>query len=761
MHLSLNGFAIELSAPQFTAHVLPFADPSGLREFRKQHESDWFLHWREGTLYAIPRVASPATSIGNARLLDWTEHQNLQVVTARLNDVLPSAFPKYEALHRRPFAFLGQKDELVEAVTSEWTNVPALVASFSIRPRYELEAKIIELRQGDTQPALFMNIRMQWETVADIDQLVAAGVNVAGLYVAKREAEPGERRLVGRIQRVSDGLVHLSESIDGLASIQTGEVYLEPSRATFSRCLGSLLGRRFEQFEAQREEREHRFLSGAALDRLLSTMQNVLTKASPVQLAPDLSCSIGERLQLENIDGYQSVVRLAPVEYCYDAAKAKRDLYAWRGLQKFGAYSQDTFSKRTPKILVVVPDRAAGQVSQFVKLFRDGIDSIGNSSYSSGFSRTFGLVNPQFVTCTVPLSQRTNETTADRYARALEEHLARDADYQAALAVILDEEARIADQQNPYLRSKAVLLMNGIPVQEARLSTLTKQPATLQYTMQNIAVAVYAKMGGVPWTVAHDLGVDDELVIGMGMAELSGSRFRDRQRHMGITTVFRGDGNYLLANVAKACTYAEYPEVLRNATAEVLRDVKVRNGWRAGDTVRVVFHLSKPLKHIEMAEIVGDAVSEVGREQTVQFAFLTVSHEHGFKMLDSDQPGVAVHNGRKGKFVPDRGTTAQVGQVTRLLATNGVQQIKRLTTPLPAPLLVHLHQQSSYRDLAYLTEQVLKFTSLTWRSTQPAYTPVTIYYSELIAQLLGRLQNVPGWSPAVLNSKLRTSRWFL
>lgn len=760
MRLSLNGFAVKLSAASFTAHVLPFAEPSERREFRKRHEAEWFLHWRDGTLYGIPRVESPSVTIGQPRPLDWIDHRHLPVLTARLNDVLPSAFPRYEALHRRPFAFLSLKDELVEAVTSDWKSVPPIASAFTIRPRYELDSKIIELRHGETGPALFMTVRMQWDTNADIDALVTAGVDVSGLYVVWRDPDPGERRLVGRIRAISNARVHLSEAHGDLKSIRTADVYLEPSRATFSRCLGALLGRRFDQFETEREERQDRFLSASALDQLLDTMKTVLQKASPVQLTFDLSCSVGERLRLENLGEYQSVIRLPPVEYCYDAAKAKRHRYAWIGLQRFGAYSQETFSKRTPKILVVVPDRVAGQVSQFVKLFRDGVNYLANSSYATGFSLTFGLVYPQFVTCTVPESQRSTEASADRYARAVEEHLARDADYQAALAVILDEEASLPDPVNPYLRAKAVLLMNGIPVQEARLSTLTKPPAYLQYTMQNIAVALYAKMGGVPWTVAHDLGVDDELVIGMGMAELSGSRFRERQRHMGITMVFRGDGNYLLANVAKACDYDEYPSVLRTATGDVLRDVKTRNGWRAGDTVRIVFHLNKPLKHIEMADIVTDAVSEMGREQTVEFAFLTVSHDHGF-MLDSDQSGIQGKSGRKARFVPDRGTMAQVGQSTRLLCTNGPQQIKRVTTPLPAPLLVHLHQKSSYRDLAYLTEQALKFTSLTWRSTQPAYSPVTIYYSELIAELLARLQNVPGWSPAVLNSKLRTSRWFL
>jgi hypothetical protein len=103
----------------------------------------------------------------------------------------------------------------------------------------------------------------------------------------------------------------------------------------------------------------------------------------------------------------------------------------------------------------------------------------------------------------------------------------------------------------------------------------------------------------------------------------------------------------------------------------------------------------------------------------------------------------------------------QLGRYTRLLCTNGPGLIKRVTSPLPSPVLVHLHPESTYRDLAYLTDQVLKFTALSWRSTLPAEKPVTIYYSELIAELLARLHAVPDWSPAVLNTKLRTSKWFL
>lgn len=125
--------------------------------------------------------------------------------------------------------------------------------------------------------------------------------------------------------------------------------------------------------------------------------------------------------------------------------------------------------------------------------------------------------------------------------------------------MILDEHADLPDAESPYLQSKALLLLAGVPAQEVRLSTITQAQYQLQFTLQNIAIALYAKMGGTPWTVDHDLTISDELVIGLGIVEVSGSRVEKRQRFVGITTVFRGDGNYLLGHISRECAYAEYP----------------------------------------------------------------------------------------------------------------------------------------------------------------------------------------------------------
>jgi hypothetical protein len=200
---------------------------------------------------------------------------------------------------------------------------------------------------------------------------------------------------------------------------------------------------------------------------------------------------------------------------------------------------------------------------------------------------------------------------------------------------------------------------------------------------------------------------------------------------------------------------------LRDSTRDAIEEVKKRNGWQPGDTVRIVLHAARPPRNVDFALLMRDAVRAAGRDQHVEFAFVTVSHEHPFALFDTAQAGKQTPKGSKGEYAPDRGLIVQSSRYSRLITTTGVSLVKRAGLPLPKPLQVHLHRHSTFTDLHYLSEQVLKFTALSWRSTQPAADPVTIYYSELIARQLARLRAVPDWSPALLDARLRTSKWFL
>ena len=759
----LNGFEVSFSAPTFSAYVEEMADPEPLRVMRERESGEWFFYWREGRLYAIPEIANPQRHYGQEESFNTSDYRHLGLLAARINNRLPAKFPTYEALWRRPFAFLGKKDELVAKASEGWRSVPALVSTFKIRPKFELDARLYELRDGETRVGLFLALSTKWDILAELSDLASAGIELRGLHAVRRNPAAEERRLVGEIETVRDGVVYLSASFDDIAQIPESSVWVEGNRRSFKRCLNVLLRGGYETFDKRRADAEGELLGGPGTEQLCRTMGQVLEKNSPIPITSSIECHVVGRITPSNDGGYKTVVDVGQGEYCFDPAKKKRAAYAWLGIERFGPYSRETFPKKSPRILVLCPDKASGKVGQFIGSLSQGITSVANSKYAGGLAKLFHLHNPEFVTTTVPLLGAGAKEACTKYRDAIETTLRKTADFDAALVAILDEHANIEDATNPYLHAKAMLLNAGVPAQEFRMATATQTAYGLQYVLQNIALSLYAKMGGVPWTVDQGLAVDDEVVIGMGTAELSGSRFEKRQRHIGITTVFRGDGNYLLGHLSRDCGYDEYPRLLEENTSRVLDELRERNGWRDGDTVRVVFHAHKPLKKIEVARVVKACVDKVGSGLHVQFAFLTVSHDHPFRVIDPDFTGILDRRTQetKARMVPPRGRVVQLGRFTRLLCTKGATLIKRPITPLPAPVLISLHQESTYRDLQYLSEQVLKFTNLSWRGTQPAEDPVTIYYSELIAKLLSRLQSVPGWSPTILNTRLRHSMWFL
>lgn len=742
--IALNGFRVGVHPGQFTVFVRDLPDASGLDELRAAAGDRWRLWWNRGLLYELPRDPGAVRADADEKTLDVRDH--LGFVAFLINTALPDAIPHYQAFRNRPFTFLALKREFVQEIKPSLPGAPQLLQQFTIRPRYALEARVVEPAE-EAFIGLFVTLTTRYGITADLQALAEAGVELSGLDVVRRDPAPGQRRLVGRIDRIAGEEVLLAESFDHLTRIPAREVTLEGSRDAFTACLRVILDGRYNKFEAGRQRLEGELLGGPGIDTMLTQMGSFLADASPITLGAGLECSVGDRLTAGNTGTHRGVHRAAPMSYCFDPARAKQDRLAWRGLARYGPFSRDSFATRSPQILVVAPESVQGTTEAFVRALRDGAP---NTAYPGGFAATFRLANPAFTLQKVAGAGRPHEA----YRRAIEAALSAEQRPDAAIVVIPDEHADLPDAVNPYLHAKSLLLMAGVPSQQMRVSTMRQPAGALAYTLQNASVALYAKLNGVPWTVDHHLPIADEIVIGLGIAELAASRYHDRQRYMGVTTVFRGDGNYLLGSLSRECSFEEYPQMLQASVQDVLTEVKQRNGWKPGDTVRVVCHTSLPMRERHLDRLIAGTVAAVGAEQNVEFAFLTVGDRQPFTMLEPGQPGKQARGQRKGVFAPERGTIVQISPTQRLLAITGPDLIKRAGAALPRQLHVRLQSASTFRDLDYLTEQVLKFTSLSWRSTLPAGRPVTTYYSALMAELLARLRAVPDWSPALLNTRL-------
>ncbi|UFN51566.1 hypothetical protein LPC08_25215 (plasmid) [Roseomonas sp. OT10] len=307
---------------------------------------------------------------------------------------------------------------------------------------------------------------------------------------------------------------------------------------------------------------------------------------------------------------------------------------------------------------------------------------------------------------------------------------------------------------SPYWWAKAAFLRRDVPVQALSAEMMAMGDFEYACALANVSLATYAKLGGTPWLLKARPSTDHELVFGLGSHTHKERRRGAGERVVGITTVFSSQGNYLLDARTAAVPFDRYPEALRATLIEAVKRIRQEEAWRAGDTVRLVFHAFTQMRQ-ETADAVVAAVESMGLSG-VKFAFLHVAEDHPFTLFDH-----ASATG-KGAYAPERGQAVELSDHEWLLSLTGRDQIRAASQGIPDPVLLRLHEKSTFRDMRTLTRQVSDFACHSWRTYERARLPITLLYADEIAKQLAGLERTPGWDPdtAVVGAVMRRP-WFL
>jgi len=377
--------------------------------------------------------------------------------------------------------------------------------------------------------------------------------------------------------------------------------------------------------------------------------------------------------------------------------------------------------------------------------------------FANGLIGRFRMGKPTVETFTA------SSASADAYAEACRKAIDAAADENVPwdLAILQTEEGfrQLPHAVNPYFVVKAAMLKRGIHVQAFSLKTMRLPKMNLAYSLSNASLATYAKLGGIPWLLRSQPNTDHELVIGLGSHTERSSRFGAGNRTVGITTVFSSDGRYLLEDRTAAVPFEQYPAELKASLHRTISRIRDEDAWRASDAVRLIFHVFKPLKSREI-DVVEATVKDLGLSN-VRFAFIHVVDDHPFLLFDEANTGSPTRDGKKGVYAAARGTAVEISDNEVLLSMKGSQELKLIWQGTPRPLLLRLDQKSTFRDLGYLTTQLFDFACHSWRTFNVAALPVSILYSELIAEMLAGLSVVPGWDADAMRSSTGRTRWFL
>ena len=400
---------------------------------------------------------------------------------------------------------------------------------------------------------------------------------------------------------------------------------------------------------------------------------------------------------------------------------------------------------------------AKGRVEQFLHKFFDGQP---HPKRKPGPFDT-GLIGKYRLDGVTPKFFLAGTSKADAYLRAAQDAISEEDRWDLALVQIERSFRDLEPTDNPYLITKHAFLTHQTPIQEFTLETASLWDGQLAFALNNMALATYSKLGGTPWLLRCDRAIAHELVIGIGSAIIGENRLGNRDRVVGFTTVFSGDGDYRLANRSQAAPYEKYGEALLETLKKTVDSVSRDMNWQPGDHVRLVFHAFKPFRNIE-AEAVKNLMNTMGNYD-VDFAFVEISQQHPYLLFDESQNGFHDYETKsiKGAYAPQRGELIKLSKSEVLIVLTGPRDVKRPEDGLPSPVLLRLHRESTFTDTTYLARQVYAFSNHSWRSFFPGSLPVTVEYSELIADLLGKLGRLPNWNAEVLWGRIGSTRWFL
>lgn len=408
--------------------------------------------------------------------------------------------------------------------------------------------------------------------------------------------------------------------------------------------------------------------------------------------------------------------------------------HSYKALRQHGPYDNSTLQLRDGSMLFVFPASEQQLAHRLADALLSGVGSF------PGFAKFFQVEVPTgdaIKSLRIDTDPSDHQQSSLDYRKAIEQRINEAGYVEPDVAIVLVPRTERFEIQTPYYETKAAFATLGIPTQMVSAELLRDQNQ-FQWSVANIALQIFAKLGGIPWAVDAPAGEDD-LILGIGRSDIA--RDGGIEHHFGYAVTFVSNGVYKQTwSFTPTADEDEYERRLEAVIGAAL----------AADVdqppQRLVVHLARQAgrREIEAAE---RALAGSGLQ--VGVAYLRLDDSSLYDVADTGQE----------TWAPEKGLVAKLGRRRALLTTEGAGA----TGPPDGPLLVAMDRRSTIPFEAFddLIGQVYRLAHANWRGFNAQSKPATLVYGEQLASLVGHLQDVETWNPALLRHELQSRPWFL
>lgn len=298
---------------------------------------------------------------------------------------------------------------------------------------------------------------------------------------------------------------------------------------------------------------------------------------------------------------------------------------------------------------------------------------------------------------------------------------------------------------NIYYRVKELLLDRGITSQVINKDNPSKNG--FNFHLPNIAIAILAKIGGIPWLLPTQQDNKD-LIVGVGA-------FRSEKigkRYMGSAFCFNNNGVFQ--------DFASYKD---KDIESLVSDIRKAIGFflinnQDKKLTRIIIHYYKTMSRRE-AQPITDMLFNLGFNIPVFIVTINKTEACDYVAFDTDFS----------ELMPMSGTFIKIGYNQFLLYNNSRYKgnlrfdylfplkvkISKVATTQEADNTKGKRNEISMVEVKGMLNQVYQFSRMYWKSVKQQNLPITIKYPEMVAEI------VPHFSEQELPPFGKTNLWFL
>lgn len=295
--------------------------------------------------------------------------------------------------------------------------------------------------------------------------------------------------------------------------------------------------------------------------------------------------------------------------------------------------------------------------------------------------------------------------------------------YIAIYLTPISKNTKNTNQKAIYYRIKELLLYNDIALQCIETDKMTahleedkrKKRSGFTYTLQNMSIAINAKLGGTPWRIA--VPEKRELVIGVGAFK----NMDTNVQYIGSAFSFDNTGSFNSFEYFHKDELQELTGSIQNAV------INFRN--LIEEPSRLIIHYYKDMSESEV-EVIERALYDLDIDIPIYVVTINKTESEDVIVFDKSSADLMPYSGR---FV-------NLGRNTYLLCNNTRYENGKTPEGYPFPVKLKIHSPNAGETLeqniiAGLIDQVYQFSRIYWKSVRQQNLPVTIKYPEMVAQI--------------------------